>query len=147
MELRRVYDDIPNSVLKELIELNKKIVSRNEGKMIQKELVTAIYNSILVENVEIYKNLFETTKVGSKTTEYWKSSLGVYEKLSDGDKKVLLKIIEQTIIDTISNMLGAIDGSSTLAKFEHEIGLTAENQNIQGDLQDIFLEMVEKSKK
>lgn len=25
MELRRVYDDIPNSALKELIELNKKI--------------------------------------------------------------------------------------------------------------------------
>jgi hypothetical protein len=29
-ELRRVYDDIPNSALKELIELNKKNVSRNE---------------------------------------------------------------------------------------------------------------------
>lgn len=113
----------------------------------QKELITAIYNSILVENVAIYKNVFETTKVGPKTTEYWKSSLGLYEKLSDDDKKVLLKIIEQTIIDTISNMLGAIDGSSTLAEFETEIGLTVKNQNIKGDLQDIFLEMVENSKK
>lgn len=27
MELRRVYDDIPNSALKELIELNKKMYS------------------------------------------------------------------------------------------------------------------------
>ena len=115
--------------------------------MMQKELITAIYNSILVENVEIYKSLFETTKIGPKTTEYWKSSLGLYEKLSDDDKQTLMRIIEQTVIDTISSMLGAIDGSSTLADFEPEIGLTAENQNIQGDLQDIFLEMVEKSRK
>jgi len=113
----------------------------------QKKLITAIYNSILVENVEIYKSLFETTKIGPKTTEYWKLVLGFYEMLSDDDKQVLFRIIEQTVIDTISNMLGAIDGRSTLAEFEPEIGLTADNQNIQGDLQDIFLEMVEKSKK
>lgn len=111
----------------------------------QKELVTAIYNSILVENIEIYKNLFETTKVGPKTTEYWRETLGLYEKLSEDDKKVLLKIIEQTVIDTISNMLGAIDGSSTLAEIESEIGLTVDKQCIQGDLQDLFLELVEKS--
>lgn len=114
--------------------------------MMQRELVTAIYNSILVENIEIYKSLFGTTKIGLKTTEYWKSLLGLYEKLSDDDKQVLLRIIEQTVIDTISNMLGAIDGSSTLAELELETGLTVENQNIQGDLQDIFLEMVEKSR-
>lgn len=112
----------------------------------QKELVAAIYNSILVENIEIYRNLFGTTKVGPKTTEYWKLSLGLYEKLIDDDKKVLMKIIEQTVTDTISNMLGVIDGSSTLSEFESEIALVVENQNVQGDLQDLFLEMVEKKK-
>lgn len=113
----------------------------------QKELVKAIYSSILVENTEIYKNLLETTKVGPKTTEYWRETLGLYDKLSESDKKVLLKIIEQIVIDTISNMLGAIDGSSTLAGFESVIGLTADNQCIQGDLQDLFLELVEKTRK
>lgn len=115
--------------------------------MMQKELVAAIYNSILLENIEIYKNLFETTKVGPKTTEYWKLSLGLYEKLTDDDKQVLMKIIEQIVTDTISNMLGAIDGSSTLADFESEIALVVDSQNVQGDLQDLFLEMVEKNKK
>lgn len=114
--------------------------------MMQKELITAIYNSILIENVEIYKSLFETTKIGPKTTEYWKSSLGLYEKLTDADKKVLLNIIEQTMIDTISNMLGAIDGTSTLAGFESNIELTVQKQCVQGDLQDLFIEFVENSK-
>lgn len=113
----------------------------------QEKLVSAIYNSILVENIEIYKNLFETTKIGPKTTEYWRETLGLYEKLSGHDKQVLMNMIEQTVVDTISNILGAIDGSSTLADFEPEISLSVENQNIQGELQGLFLELVEKSKK
>lgn len=113
----------------------------------QKELVTAIYNSILIENIEIYKNLLETTKIGPKTSEYWIDTLGLYEKLSEKDKLVLLKIIEQIVTDTISNMLGAIDGSSTLVEFESEIELSVDKQCIQGKLQDLFLELIEKSKK
>lgn len=112
----------------------------------QKRLVSAIYKSILVDNIEIYKNLFETTKVGPKTTKYWKEALVLFEKLSEDDKQALLRIVEQTTIDTISNMLGAIDGSSTLVDFDPEISLIVENQCVQGDLQDIFLEMVEKTR-
>lgn len=111
------------------------------------ELIKVIYNSVLVENIEIYRDLFENSKIEIRTTEYWKSTLELYEKLSSADKQIFLRIVEQTVVDTISNMLGVIDGSSTLTGFQHEIGLTVGNQFIQSDLQDVFLEMVEKSKK
>ncbi len=109
----------------------------------KKELITAIYNSILIENFKIYKDLLEKTKIGSKTTKYWIETLNFYERMSETDKSVLLKIIEQTMIDTISNMLGIIDGSSTAYNFDKEIKLTIDGHDVDGDLQDLFLELVE----
>ena len=67
--------------------------------------VKSLYESIVKENLKLYKNLYETTNVTPKTDE---------ESLTDDNKDILMRIIEQTMIDTISNMLGVIDGSSTL---------------------------------
>lgn len=67
--------------------------------------VKSLYESIVKENLKLYKNLYETTNVTPKTDE---------ESLTDENKDILMRIIEQTMIDTISNMLGVIDGSSTL---------------------------------
>jgi len=41
-------------------------------------------------------------------------NIGFHNSLTDENKDILIRIIEQTMIDTISNMLGVIDGSSTL---------------------------------
>ncbi|WP_246234980.1 hypothetical protein [Bacillus aquiflavi] len=53
--------------------------------------------------------MYETTNVTSKTDDYWKKAIGFYDSLTDENKDIL---IEQTMIDTISNMLGVIDGST-----------------------------------
>lgn len=59
----------------------------------------------------------------SKTDDYWKERIGFHNSLADRNKEILMRIIEPTMIDTISNTLGVIDGSSTLkdCSFEPEL--------------------------
>lgn len=58
-------------------------------------------------------------------------------------KEILFKIIEQTMIDTISNMLGIIDGSSTLIDCPIKPKLLLDSKDTAGELQDYFLEFIE----
>lgn len=47
------------------------------------------------------------------------------------------------MIDTISNMLGIIDGSSTLSGGDAEPKLYLDDTDTDGELQDLFLAYVE----
>lgn len=105
--------------------------------------VKSLYDSIIKENLQLYKDLYETTKVTPDIDEYWKKSLDLYHGLSDEQKAVLMKVIEQTMIDTISNVLGVIDGSSTLENGPSEIKLLIDSKETDGDLQGNFLEFIE----
>ena len=81
----------------------------------------------------------------SKTDDYWKRAIGFYDSLTDENKDILIKIIEQTMIDTISNMLGVIDGSSTLKDCSLEPKLLLDSIDTEGELQDSFLEFIEEN--
>ena len=105
--------------------------------------VQSLYETIVKENLQLYKNLYETTNVTSKTDDYWKKTIGFYDSLTDENKNTLMRIIEQTMIDTISNMLGVIDGSSTLSGCLLEPKLLLDSNDTEGELQDLFLEIIE----
>lgn len=105
--------------------------------------VKLLYESIIKENFLIYKDLYESTDVSSKTDDYWKRAIGLYDSLTDENKETLMKIIEQTMFDTISNMLGVIDGSSTLKDCSSEPKLLLDSIDTEGELQDSFLEFLE----
>ena len=107
--------------------------------------VKSLYESIVKENLQLYKNLYETTNVTPKTDDYWKKNIGFHDSLTDENKDILMRIIEQTMIDTISNMLGVIDGSSTLKDCSFEPKLLLDSIDTEGELQDSFLEFIEES--
>lgn len=107
--------------------------------------VKSIYNSIVKENVEIERRLFETTIVGPRTDEYWRAAIGLYNSLDEENRSVLMRIIEQTMVDTISNMLGIIDGSSTLKDCSVELKLLMDGNDAEGELQDSFLAFIEET--
>lgn len=52
-------------------------------------------------------------------------------------------IIEPIMIDTISNMLGVIDGGSTLIDCSLESKFLLDSIDTEGELQDSFLEFIE----
>ena len=109
-------------------------------------LVEALFKSVVEENIEISEQLLENTVVTDKTDEYWKNSIKLYKSLSPVDRKMLLQIVKQTMVDSISNILGIIDGSSTIENFEDDFNLKYSDITLESDLQDKFLEYVEEMK-
>ncbi len=109
------------------------------------EFVQKIRQSVLDENVVIYKDLFETTEVEQASDPYWKEALCLFKKLSNEDREILFKIIRQVSIDTISNLFAILDGVSCLEDQEGDFSLTLDDkpEKLNGDLQDIFLEIEE----
>ncbi|MEO3945443.1 transposase [Gorillibacterium sp. CAU 1737] len=103
----------------------------------------SLYETIVEGNLKSYQNLFETTEVKSNTVEYWKDAIALYRGLTEEQQKVFLRILKQTITDTLSNALGAIDGSSTLNGFTATPRLYLDSVDTEGDLQDFFLGYVE----
>ncbi len=67
------------------------------------------------ENLELYKDMYENIKVDSHTDEQRTGIINFFNELTDARKAMLFEIIEQTMIDTVSNVLGIIDGHVTLA--------------------------------
>lgn len=108
--------------------------------------IKSIYKTVVEENKELYKQLFDSRTIDKRTDEYWKQALNLYNNLSKENKEVLIKIVEQTMIDTISNILGIIDGSSTLNGCNIEPKLFLDGNDTDGELQDIFLGYVEEVK-
>ncbi|RAZ73476.1 transposase [Planococcus halotolerans] len=104
----------------------------------------SLYDLIVRENLEDYKNLYKTAVVDAKTDPYYKDALNLYNSLPEDKRKILLKIIEQTMVDTISSILGIIDGSIPVnEKDSVEPKLFLNSMDTEGELQDLFLEHVE----
>lgn len=105
--------------------------------------IKSIYKGIVEENRNLYKNLFDNTNIDKTSDEYWKKPLMLYNSLSEEKKEILINIIQQTMIDTISNILGVIDGSSKLSGCDAEPKLYLDEIDTDSGLQDLFLAYVE----
>ena len=103
--------------------------------------------SIIEDNLAIYKDLFQSTDPKSATDPYWVRALALHGALDDSQKSIFYEIVRQVMADTVSNMLGVIDGVSTLEGADDELRLlTAKgNKELSGDLQDTFLEQEEEA--
>lgn len=116
--------------------------------MTPEEFTSTIKASIVHENISMYKEIFQSTSVDVATDLYWKRALSFYHSLDDANQKVLFEIIGQSIIDTLSNVLGVLDGSTILGNFKEEFHLTyGDNEHeLNGDLQDLFLGDIQESR-
>ncbi|WP_251126873.1 transposase [Exiguobacterium sp. s160] len=106
---------------------------------VNQEFVRAIYETVIREGIDEYKEMYETVEVDSNMDAFW----NLYQNSNPDEKEILLKMMEQIMIDTVSHMLGIIDGSSTLNDSELEPKLLLDSQDTENELQDSFLELVE----
>ena len=107
------------------------------------DFIKSIYKTIVEENKELYKDLFNNTNISEVSDTYWKQSLQLYNDLSEDKRVVFISVIEQIMIDTVSIIFGIIDGSSTLNECNIQPKLLLNNIDTDGELQDIFLEYIE----
>ncbi|KSU60343.1 transposase [[Bacillus] enclensis] len=109
----------------------------------KRKFIESLYETIVKDDLVSYQQLLETAEIVPKTDEYWKSAIGLYNSLTEEKKTILLRIIEQIQIDTISHLLGIMDGSSTLNGYSAEPSLLLDSKKTDGELQNLFLELIE----
>ncbi|MEO1019204.1 MAG: hypothetical protein AAFY56_16165 [Pseudomonadota bacterium] len=74
------------------------------------------------------------------TDEYWESALGLCDSLDEKGRAALLRIMRQVSVDTVANMFGILDGSSSgLVGAGRFTLLDDAGSKLNGELQDIFL--------
>lgn len=105
--------------------------------------VKSLHESIVKENLKLYKDMYQNIKIDSLTDEKGKGTINFYNELTDEQRGMLFEIIEQTMIDTVSNVLGIIDGHVTQADDSIEPKLMLNSKDTEGNLQDEFLLYVE----
>lgn len=110
-----------------------------------KELIKVLNNEVIEGNLELYKNLLDTTTEAQDPV--WKGILPMYINFSKEEKDVFLKFLRIVEINTLSHVLGILDGSTYANGIDEEFLLTSENndEKINEDLQDLFLELIEEN--
>ncbi|WP_454745277.1 hypothetical protein [Ciceribacter selenitireducens] len=105
------------------------------------ELVAKIRRSVIDENQALYRDLFENTTTTSATDPYWARAKNLFESLDRDQRDIFLETIRQTSIDTVSNLLGIIDGVNSIDDVNGDFFLTYDggDEPLNGDLQSIFL--------
>jgi hypothetical protein len=115
--------------------------------MTPEKFVSEVRSAVVDQNATIYRQLFESTTVESVSDPYWKRALTLYASLGERDRVILIEMMRQATVDTVSNVFGILDGSSSLDNAREDFILTgkSDNQKINGNLQDIFLALEERS--
>lgn len=107
------------------------------------EFIEGLRRTVIDANLEAYQQLFATIKPTKNTIPYWINALKLFNALSDEQKKTLFSIIRQVEVDTVSNILAILDGSTSLEDDQPgNFKLTFNDGNmLNGGLQDIFFEL------
>lgn len=109
----------------------------------KEEFIKRLYDTSIVDGLDIYKNQFNNTVITDKTTEFTKKALDMYHSLTNNQKEVFFDVLKITMIDTISLIFGVLDGSSTLNGGDMDIKMFISGEDTDEELQDTFLEYVE----
>lgn len=111
--------------------------------MKSEELVKILNRDVIKGNLELYQNLLETTN--EATDPVWKGILPMYIDFSKEEKEIFIKFLRIVEINTLSHVLGILDGTTHAEGIENDFILTTEDDNgkINEDLQDLFLELIE----
>ena len=110
--------------------------------MDSEKLADAFKNEIINENLKIYKGFFTEYSISEIKDPYFIEAINFFNTLPDEHKRIFFSILQQVMIDSISNVLGVIDGSSSLSEHDGDFSLLYEGKPLEY-LQDNFLSQFE----
>lgn len=105
--------------------------------MNDREFVRVIRRDVIEENLKYYTGLMES----NRSTSGGLDDLTIlYRVLPLEMREILVRVVKRIEVDTVSNVLGILDGSSARPDYRGDFSLRYEDgQNMTGDLQDTFL--------
>ena len=74
------------------------------------EFVKRVYKTVVEEGCDSYREIYENTEIEESNDIYYKKALEFYKAMDNDKKEIFLDVIRQTMIDTISHILGILDG-------------------------------------
>lgn len=107
------------------------------------KLVEILNREVIEGNLVLYKELLDTTTEAKDPV--WKGILPIYINLSKEEKESFIKFLRIVEINTLSHVLGILDGSTYVEGSDDEFILTTEgsDEKINEDFQNLFLEPIE----
>lgn len=105
------------------------------------QVVNAVFRELFEENSARYKQSLK--KTANNDTDVYAKARNALSKLSDSDKDDILKFIDIAIADSASVIFGMLDGTHYPDNIDGDFIVTYKEDEIQGDLQDIFIEKAE----
>lgn len=106
------------------------------------EFVAAIHKIVIKNGNNDYREILN----GQKSQDLlWRDVGLLYNGLSTEKKKLFMEFIRLIQVNTVSHLFGILDGSSYLNEKRESFILQASSTQVvlNGDLQDLFLEMEE----
>ena len=108
---------------------------------LDEQVVSAIFKELFDDNSLRYKQSLK--KQANNDTDVYAKARNALSKLSDSDKDDVLKFIDLAIADSASVIFGTLDGTHYPDNIDGDFVVTYKDDEIQGSLQDIFIEKAE----
>lgn len=105
------------------------------------EFVGAVFNELFNKNYEQYA--LSLNKAVNGETDLYAKARNALSRLNEAERADVLGFLKVVIADTASVLLGTLDGVHFPEDVSGELSLFLEGEEIQGDLQDIFIDKVQ----
>lgn len=109
---------------------------------IDEQIGKTLFHSIVEENMSIYRTIFSKEGNPGDWDAYWQNAAALYRSLDESQREVFFSILQQTMIDTVSNVLAVLDNVSSLTD-EWRFSVAVNDVDTEEGLQDAFLAYVE----
>ena len=97
----------------------------------------AIHRDIVTENMKIFRERYASTRPTPRTSASFRRAMKLCQSLGEGDRSVLFEMLEHVSVDSVSTVLGLIQGAATAEGLAGQFQLIYEG--ITDDIQDEFL--------
>ncbi len=82
--------------------------------MTPQDVATGLMRDVVNSNITAYKEIFYHTGLDEVTDPYWHRALSFFSSLSEEQQTALFEVVRQVSVDTVSNVLGILDGVSMI---------------------------------
>jgi len=113
-------------------------VNKGLRSMKDKEFVAAVFGELFDKNFEQYKEAL--IKPVNNDNDAYATARNALSLLGDSQRHDVIDFLKIVIADSASVILGALDGVHYPDNLEGDLVLSFDGEEIQGDLQDIFIE-------
>ena len=110
--------------------------------MTSEEFTAALEREVLDSNLGDHQKMLAMDPKAIRDP-LWKEIATGYASMNDQQRSATEKLARLVAVDTISTLLGILDGGTLLRQHRGDFELSYNGTKLNGDLQDLWLEAIE----